>query len=45
MSLVLNDPMLFETLIAYSKIALRHQVEPQHRLTIDVRFHLVNIVK
>ncbi|KAK5071560.1 hypothetical protein LTR64_004662 [Lithohypha guttulata] len=42
--MVVNDPMLFETMIAFSKVSLRYYVAPSQRLTADIRSHIAKVL-
>lgn len=44
LGMMMKNPMLFETMIVFSKITLRHNVLPEKRLTVDMRAHLANIL-
>lgn len=44
LDMMMNNAMLFETMIVFSKITLRYDMQPENRLTIDMRSHLANIL-
>lgn len=44
MNVMLHDAMFFETMIAFSKIVLRHDRLPSQRLTHDILFHISNVL-
>lgn len=44
-SLLLNDSMLFETMIAFSKLTFKYSYAPQERMTTDIRSHIGNVLQ
>lgn len=44
-TVMLNDAMFFETMIAFSKIAWRHHQLPSQRLSKDIRLHIAKVMQ